>query len=59
MANEITESGGKLFDLIGKEAELRNAREKAMVFLDNIGQQKQGYVEKCIREIIEQQTQSI
>lgn len=36
MANEITESGSKLFDMLSGERELRNAREKALEFLDSI-----------------------
>ena len=36
MANEITESGSKLFDMLGGEKELRQARMKALEFLDSI-----------------------
>ena len=36
LATEITETGAKLFDMLGMERELRNAREKALEFLDSI-----------------------
>ena len=36
LATEITESGAKLFDLLGQERELREARDKALEFLDSI-----------------------
>ena len=36
LASEITESGAKLFDLLGQEKDLREAREKALEFLDSI-----------------------
>ena len=36
LATEITESGAKLFDLLGQEKDLREAREKALEFLDSI-----------------------
>jgi len=36
LAHEITESGAKLFDSIGKENELKVHRDKALQFLDNI-----------------------
>jgi clusterin-associated protein 1 len=36
LASEITESGAKLFDLLGKERELKSSRDKALEFLDSI-----------------------
>jgi clusterin-associated protein 1 len=36
LATEITESGAKLFDFLGQEKDLREAREKALEFLDSI-----------------------
>ena len=36
MANEITESGSKLFDMLSGERDLRAARDKALEFLDSI-----------------------
>lgn len=59
LATEITESGAKLFDLLGQEKDLREAREKALEFLDSISRNldtntEQQYIEKCIRNIIDQ-----
>jgi len=64
LASEITESGAKLFDLLGKEKELREAREKALGFLDNISRNldsgaEQDYIKRCIRDIIQNQTGSL
>ena len=36
LATEITESGAKLFDLLGQEKELKDARVKALEFLESI-----------------------
>ncbi len=36
LASEITESGAKLFDLLGQEKDLKENREKALEFLDSI-----------------------
>jgi len=36
VANEITEIGAKLFDSLSKENELKQHRDKALSFLDNI-----------------------
>ena len=60
LASEITESGAKLFDLLGQEKDLREAREKALEFLDSISRNldtnnEQVYIEKAIRNIIDQQ----
>jgi clusterin-associated protein 1 len=57
LASEITETGAKLYDQLGKEKELREARGKALEFLDSISRnldsnKEQEYIEKCIREII-------
>jgi clusterin-associated protein 1 len=58
LATEITESGAKLFDLLGQERDLKEAREKALEFLDSISRNldsnnEQVYIEKCIRNIID------
>lgn len=58
LASEITESGAKLFDLLGQERDLKEAREKALEFLDSISRNldsntEQVYIEKCIRNIID------
>ena len=57
LASEITESGAKLFDLLGKERELKQSRDKALAFLDSISRNldtnsEQVYIEKCIEKII-------
>lgn len=57
LAREITESGAKLYDQLGKEKDLREARGKALEFLDSISRnldsnKEQEYIEKCIRDII-------
>ena len=64
LASEITESGAKLYDLLDKEKELREARDKALAFLDNITRNldshaEQDYIRKCIRDIMQDQTQSL
>mmetsp|Transcript_13987 Transcript_13987/g.21813 ORF Transcript_13987/g.21813 Transcript_13987/m.21813 type:complete len:142 (+) Transcript_13987:320-745(+) len=61
LATEITESGAKLFDLLAQEKDLRDSREKALEFLDSISRNldtntEQVYIEKCIRNIIDNQT---
>jgi clusterin-associated protein 1 len=58
LATEITESGAKLFDFLGQERDLRDARDKALEFLDSISRNldtntEQAYIEKCIRNIID------
>lgn len=64
LANEITETGAKLYDSLGKENELREAREKALEFLDSISRNLgsntgQEYIEKCIRDLVGGQEQQI
>ena len=61
LATEITESGAKLFDLLGQERELKESRDKAIEFLDSISRNldtntEQQYIEKCIGNIINNQT---
>lgn len=56
---DITEVGARVFDLLGKEPELRESREKATQFLDNISRNlesnnEQQYIEKCVEDIIQQ-----
>mmetsp|Transcript_11983 Transcript_11983/g.11861 ORF Transcript_11983/g.11861 Transcript_11983/m.11861 type:complete len:278 (-) Transcript_11983:38-871(-) len=64
LAGEITESGAKLFDLLGQEKDLKEARDKALDFLDSVSRNldsdnEQIYIEKCIRNIIDQQTRKM
>jgi clusterin-associated protein 1 len=53
LATEITESGAKLYDLLGQEKELKDAREKALEFLESISRNldsntEQVYMERTI-----------
>mmetsp|Transcript_28412 Transcript_28412/g.25141 ORF Transcript_28412/g.25141 Transcript_28412/m.25141 type:complete len:372 (+) Transcript_28412:63-1178(+) len=64
LANEITETGAKLFDSLGKENGLRESREKALEFLDSISRNlgsntEQEYIEKCIRDLVGGQSQQM
>ena len=64
LATEITESGAKLFDLLGQERELKDSRDKALEFLDSISRNldtntEQVYIEKCIGNIIDNQTKKM
>lgn len=64
LAQEIIDSGAKLHDLLEKEGELRDHREKALQFLENISRDlqsnnEQDYIEKKVKEIIQQQTENI
>eukprot|EP00743_Colponemidia_sp_Colp-15_P002266 GILK01002456.1.p1 GENE.GILK01002456.1~~GILK01002456.1.p1 ORF type:complete len:441 (+),score=102.48 GILK01002456.1:114-1436(+) len=57
LASEITDSGVKLYDLLGKEKDLREAREKALRFLDSISRNldsnaEHDYIERCIKDLI-------
>lgn len=60
LATEITESGAKLYDLLGQEHDLKENRDKALEFLDSISRNldtntEQAYIEKCIGNIIDNQ----
>ena len=64
LASEITETGAKLYDSLGKENVLRNARTKALEFLDSItknlsSNSEQEYIEKCIRDLMGNQDEQI
>jgi len=64
LATEITESGAKLFDLLGQEKDLKQSRDKAIEFLDSISRNldtntEQQYIEKCIGNIIDNQTRKM
>jgi len=57
LANEITETGAKLYDSLGKERDLREAWLKALEFLDSISKNldsntEQEYIEKCIWDLM-------
>lgn len=64
LATEITESGAKLYDFLGQEKDLKESRQKALEFLDSISRNldtntEQAYIEKCIGNIIENQTKKM
>jgi len=64
LATEITESGAKLYDLLGQERDLKESRDKALEFLDSISRNldtntEQQYIEKCIKNIIDNQTRKM
>ena len=64
LATELQEGGTKLYDLICKEDELKQAREKALTFLDSVAKNsdtsnEQMYIQRCVKEIIQQQTENI
>ena len=64
LASEITETGAKLFDLLSREKDLKEARDRALSFLDNISRNldsnaEQEYIRNCIRDIINTQTGSL
>eukprot|EP00940_MAST-03C_sp_MAST-3C-sp2_P001789 g1789.t1 len=63
LANEITSSGAKLFDLLGYEEDLREKREKALRFLDAAqgtrGTTESGFLEKKVQELIMAQEENI
>jgi len=57
LATEITESGARLYDLLGMERDLKQNRDKALQFLESISRNldtntEQAYIEKCIGGII-------
>jgi clusterin-associated protein 1 len=64
LAAEITESGAKLYEQLGKEKELRISRQRAVQFLEQISTNfddttEQDYIEKCIKEIASNQTETV
>ncbi|CAD8137713.1 unnamed protein product [Paramecium pentaurelia] len=64
LAQEITDLATRLYDQLGKEDEVRIAREKALQFLQNVSrsgnsQSEQSYIQICIQTILKQQEQSI
>ena len=53
-----------MFDFLGQERELKESREKALELLDSISRNldtntEQVYIEKCIGNIIENQTKKM
>jgi len=64
LASDITQSGAKLFDMLAGEKEERQERARALRFLDLStsaadGPKEQAYIERSIREIIENTKQAL
>lgn len=64
LATEITEGGARLFDLLGKERQVRHERAKALKFLDAIAGNldstaEHEYVEKSIQELVSAMKENI
>ncbi|CAD8138742.1 unnamed protein product [Paramecium pentaurelia] len=64
LAQEITDLATRLYDQLGKEDEVKIARDKALQFLSNVSrsgnsQSEQSYIQKCIQTILKQQEQNI
>eukprot|EP01038_Epipyxis_sp_PR26KG_P006134 gene6134-8458_t len=64
LASEITQSGAKLYDLLENEQQERQERARALRFLDASasaadGPREQAYIERSIREVIENTKQSV
>lgn len=64
LASEITENGAKLYEQLSKEKELRQARGKAIDFLDSISRNldsnaENEYIDKCIKDIIKEHKESL
>lgn len=62
-AQEIIDTGAKLHDLLEKEGELRENREQALKFLENIenlqSDNEQVFIERKVKDIIQQQSENI
>ena len=64
LASDITQSGAKLYDMLANEKEERIERARALRFLDlstsaSDGPKEQAYIERCIRDIIENTKQAV
>jgi len=64
LASDITQSGAKLFDMLANEKEERQERARALRFLDLStsaadGPKEQAYIERSIRDIIENTKQAL
>lgn len=63
LSNEICDLGTRLYDAISKEPELRAVRNQALTFLESMsgmsGEADQAYIEKCVRQIMQQQNESM
>ncbi|CAD8142977.1 unnamed protein product [Paramecium octaurelia] len=64
LAQEITDLATRLYDQLGKEDEVKVAREKALQFLSNVSrggnsQSEQSQIQNCIQTILKQQEKNI
>lgn len=64
LASEITENGAKLYEQLSKEKDLRQARGKAIDFLESISRnldsnEENEYIDKCIKDIIKEHKESL
>jgi hypothetical protein len=64
LASDITQSGAKLYDMLANEKEDRAERSRALRFLDmstsaTDGPKEQAYIERCIRDIIDNTKQAL
>lgn len=63
LANEICDLGTRLYDAITKEPDLKKIRIQALQFLDGMtganGEGDQAYIEKCVKQIMQQQSESM
>lgn len=64
LASDITQSGAKLYDLLENEHAERAERARALRFLDlaastSDGPREQAYIERSIRDIIENTKQAL
>jgi len=61
-AQEITDSGAKLYTLLGQEEDLKKARENALSFLENLSKQGDGennWIKNSVENLVESQRSQI
>jgi len=61
-AQEITDSGAKLYSLLGQEEDLKKARENALTFLENLSKQGDGennWIRNSVENLVENQRSQI
>lgn len=61
-AQEITDCGAKLYNLLGMEDDLKKARECALVFLENLTKQGDGennWIKNSVENLVENQRNQI
>lgn len=61
-AQDITECGAKLYNLLGQEEDLKKARENALNFLENIVKQNDNdnnWIKNSVRNLVENQKEQM